>query len=160
MKNRFIPLIAMTLLAFIAPSASAQALVVFADKTFQPALKEIVPLFTQQTGFEVDLSCGRSAALAERIIRADVPPDLFFPDSEAAMKQVVEKGLVDVALKRNVVLMPAAEPVEDGVVPEPQYVSAAVLLNAPDRLQAMAFLEFLVSESARAAFARQGFALP
>ena len=160
MKNRFILLASIALLGIAAPCASAQALVVFADKTFRPSLQEIVPLFTQQTGFEVDLSWGRSAALAERIIRATVPPDLFFPDSETAMQQVVEKGLVDVALKRNIVLMPAAEPTEEGVVPEPQYTSAAVLLNATNRLQAMAFLEFLASEPARAAFARQGFALP
>ena len=160
MKNRFILFASMVLLAASACCAAAQALAVFADKTFRPALKEIVPLFEEQTGFKVDLSCGRSPALAEKIIRSEVPPDLFFPDSETAMQQVVEKGLVDVALKRNVVQMPAAEPVEEGVVPEPQFTSAAVLLNADHRLQAMAFLEFLVSEPARAAFARQGFALP
>ena len=160
MKYRFILFAAMALLATSACCASAQELAVFADKTFRPALEEIAPLFTEQTGFKVDLSFGRSPALAEKIVRAKVPPDLFFPDSENAMQQVVEKGLVDVALKRNVVQMPATEPVEEGVVPEPQFTSAAVLLNAANRLQAMAFLEFLVSEPARAAFARQGFALP
>ena len=160
MKNRFILFASMILLAVSSCCAAAQELAVFADKAFRPALKEIVPLFEAQTGFKVDLSCGRSPALAEKIIRAAVPPDLFFPDSETAMQQVVEKGLVDVALKRNVVQMPAAEPVEEGLAPEPQFTSAAVLLNADHRLQAMAFLEFLVSEPARAAFARQGFALP
>ena len=76
------------------------------------------------------------------------------------MGLVMQKGLADVALKRNIVLMPAKEPTEEGIVPEPQFTSAAVLINATNRLQAMAFLEFLTSEPARAAFARQGFALP
>ncbi len=85
---------------------------------------------------------------------------MFFPASEANMQKVMEKGLVDVSLKRNILVMPATEPEEDGIVPEPQYTSAAVLINATHRLQAMAFLEFLVSEPARAVFAREGFALP
>ena len=55
---------------------------------------------------------------------------------------------------------PAAEPTEEGVEPEPQYTSAAVLANAANRLQAMAYVEFRTSDEARAAFARQGFALP
>ena len=160
MKNMFILLAALALLSLSALSASAQKLAVFADKSFRPALKEIVPLFAEKTGFKVQLSLGRSAALAERIVRADVPADVFFPVSEAIMQQVMEKGLVDVALKRNILLMPAAEPTEEGVVPEPQYTSAAVLANSTNRLQAMAFLEFLTSDAARDALARQGFALP
>ena len=85
---------------------------------------------------------------------------MFFPASEGDMQLVVQKGLVDVALKRNIVVVPATAPAEEGVTPETEYTSAAVLLNATNRLQAMAFLEFLTSEPARAAFARQGFALP
>lgn len=160
MRNRFILFVSMALLAAGAANASAQKLAVFADKSFRPALEEIAPIFAERTGFEVQLSLGSSDALAERIIRAEVPPDVFFPASETAMQLVMEKGLVDVALKRNVLLMPAAEPTEEGVEPEPQYTSAAVLANAANRLQAMAYVEFLTSDEARAAFARQGFALP
>ncbi len=151
---------ALVLLGASAFCASAQELVVFADQAFHPALKEIVPLFTEQTGFEVRLSLGRSPALAERIIRTDRAADMFFPASEESMQKVMEKGLVDVSLKRNILVMPATEPVEEGIAPETQYTSAAVLNSATNRLQAMAFLEFLVSEPSRAVFARQGFALP
>ena len=160
MKNRFIILVSLVLLALAAPCASAQALRVFTDKAFQPALKEIKPLFVQQTGFAVEISWGQSPALAEKIVRTAKPPDVFFPASENDMQLVVQKGLVDVALKRNIVVVPSTAPAEEGVTPETEYTSAAVLLNAANRLQAMAFLEFLTSEPARAAFARQGFALP
>ena len=69
-----------------AGGAAAQALTVFADKAYRPALREIVPQFTAQTGFEVQLTCGRSAALAARIVRAETPPDVFFPAEAAASK--------------------------------------------------------------------------
>jgi len=160
MKNRSVLAAAMALLAASALCASAQALAIFADQAFQPALQEITPLFTEQTGFEVELSLGRSTILAERIIRGGISADLFFPASEESMQQLVEKGLVDVSLKRNILVMPSTEPPEEGIPPEPEYTSAAVLSSATNRLQAMAFLEFLVSEPARAVFARQGFALP
>jgi ABC-type molybdate transport system substrate-binding protein len=159
MKNPIILFSAAALMVAAACYASAQELAIFADQSFQPALQEIVPLFTEQTGFGVQLSLGRSAILAERI-RAGIPADVFFPASEETMRQVMEKGLVDVALKRNILALPATKPMEDGPMPEPQYTSAAVMVNATNRLQAMAFLEFLVSEPARAAFARQGFTLP
>lgn len=143
-----------------AAAAAAQPLKVFADKAYQPALREIVSQFTQQTGFEVKLTCGRSAALAERIVRAKTPPDVFFPAEAAALQQVMEKGLIDVALKRNVLVAPPAEPAEGEPIPGTEYVAAAVLRDAVNRLQAMAFLEFLGSEPARAVFAQRGFALP
>lgn len=76
------------------------------------------------------------------------------------MRQVMEKGLVDVALKRTVLNLPSTEPAEEGLAPESQHISAAVLNESVNRLQAMAFLEFLTSEAAREVFARQGFALP
>ena len=160
MNKPFILFAALVLLVGSALRASAQELRVFADRDFQPALKEIAPLFTQQTGFPVDFSWGRSTALAEKIVRMDTPPDLFFPATEADMQQVVQKGLIDVALKRNILVVPSTKPAEKDVTPETEYTSAAVLLNATNRLQAMAFLEFLVSEPARAVFARQGFTLP
>ena len=156
-KLLFIPLLA---LALWAVTADAQTLSVFADKAYQPALREIAPLFTQQTGFEAKLTCGRSMALAERIVRARKTPDLFFPAEAAAMQQVMEKGLIDVALKRNVLVLPPPRPVEGEPPAGPEYAAAAVLRDSANRLQAMAFLEFLGSEPARAVFARYGFALP
>ena len=140
-------------------STFAQKLDVFADQMFRPALDEIAPLFSEQTGFEMEISLGRSTILAERI-RNGTQADLFFPASEEVMRQMQEKGLVDVALKRHILDLPSTEPVVDGVVPPPQQISAAVMVSATNRLQAMAFLEFLTSETARGAFTRQGFALP
>ena len=159
MNRRLISFAAAALLLAAPLGAGAQELSIFADQAFQPALQEILPLFSEQTGFEVQLSLGRSAILAERI-RSGHPADVFFPASVEAMNLVMEKGLVDVALKRNILALPAVEPAEEGVAPETQYAAAAVLNDATNRLQAMAFLEFLVSEPARAAFSRQGFALP
>lgn len=158
MKNPFLILVSVVLLA-TALHAPAEELDVFADQAFRPALQEIIPLFTKQTGFKVQLSLGLSAILAERI-RSRPAADLFFPASDEIMRQMVEKGLVDVALKRNILILPASGPAEEGVTLEPQYISAAVMTQAAHRLQAMAFLEFLTSEAARAEFARLGFALP
>jgi ABC-type molybdate transport system substrate-binding protein len=160
MKHRFILFVATVWLAASALCASAQELAIFADQSFRPALQEIVAAFTEQTGFQAQLSLGRSPILAERIIRGNRPADVFFPASEDDMTKVMEKGLVDVALKRHILDRPSTEPVVDGVVPAPQHISAAVMANATNRLQAMAFLEYLVSEPARAVFARHGFALP
>ena len=159
MKTPFIPLAALFLLFAAALRAPAQEARVFADKLYQPALKEIAPLYSQQTGFEIRLSLGPSAKLADRIA-SGAPADLFFPATEEAMRQVMEKGLVDVALKRNILNLPSTEPPIDGVPPEPQQISAAVMANAPNRLQAMAFLEFLTAEASREVLVRQGFALP
>ena len=157
MNKLLIPLLA---LALWTGTAAAQTLGVFADKAYQPALREIVPLFNRQTGFEAKLTCGRSLALAERIVRAKKSPDLFFPAETAAMQLVMEKGLIDVALKRNILVLPPPQPVEGEPSPAPEFAAAAVLRDAANRLQAMAFLEFLGSEPARAVFARHGFALP
>ena len=159
MRNSTILIAVAVLLVVSALCALAQELNVFADQTFRPALQEIAPLFTEKTGFAVELSLGRSSILAERI-RDGVSADLFFPASNEVMKQMMEKGLVDVALKRHILDLPSTEPAVNGVVPAPQHISAAVMVNATNRLQAMAFLEFLTSEAARGAFARQGFALP
>jgi ABC-type molybdate transport system substrate-binding protein len=160
MKHPFLFIVAAALLTASALCASARDLAIFADQAFRPALQEVAKAFTEQTGFEVQLSLGRSSVLAERIIRGGNTADVFFPNNEESMRQVMEKGLVDVALKRNILVMPATEPAEEGVVAEPQFTSAAVLVNATNRLQAMAFLEYLVSEPARAVFAHQGFTLP
>lgn len=159
MNKPFTSIAAALLLAVSAGGTSAQSLAVFADQAFGPVLQEIVPAFTEQTGCEVRLALESSSVLAERIL-SGTAADLFFPAGEEAMRQMVEKGRVDVALKRLILLMPSAAPAEEGVVPEPQRISAAVLNGAGQRLQAMAFLEYLVSEPARAAFARQGFSLP
>jgi len=159
MRKLFILLISIVLFSVGTLCASAQGVTFFADQTFRPALKEILPLFTEQTGFEVELSMGNSSILAERI-RSGIPADLFFPASEEVMRQMMSKGLVDVALKCNILILPIGEATEEGVEPEPQYIAAAVLTRAEHRLQAMALMKFLTSEAAREAFARQGFALP
>ena len=50
MKNTLFLLVSAAWLTASVLDASAQELRVFADKAFQPALKEIKPLFIQQTG--------------------------------------------------------------------------------------------------------------
>ena len=159
MNKAFIGSIVLGTLISLTPNARAQKLSIFADQAYQPVLQEILPVFSDQTGFEVQLSLGRSPILADRL-RQGIPADVFFPASEEQMRFVMEKGLVDVALKRNVLVLPPKEAAEDGVVPGPEYTSAAVLTSSTNRLQAMAFLEFLASEPARAAFIRQGFTPP
>jgi ABC-type molybdate transport system substrate-binding protein len=159
MKNFVVFWVAIAVFATAVYCASAQGMKLFADQAFQPSLQEIVPLFTEQTGFEVELSIGRSSILADRI-RSGIPADLFFPASEEVMRHMMSKGLVDVALKRNVLILPGIKNTEEEIKPEPQYIAAAVLTQADHRLQAMALLEFLTSQTAREAFARQGFSLP
>lgn len=139
--------------------AVAQSLAVRADQMFRPALKELKPMFTEQTGFKVRFYFGTSGELAEQILSGK-ETDLFFPAGEESMQRVMEKGLVDVSLKRNILVVPAGEPAPEGEPADPQYAPAAVLLQVPHRLQAMAFLDFLTSEAARGVFAGQGFALP
>ena len=159
MKKFYFSLVVVCWLLASLLNASGQAISVYVDPSFKPAMKELVPLFKAQTGFEVKLFPRHSPALVKRILNGGAA-DLFFPASEESMRQVMEKGLVDVALKRNIVLLPSTEPAEEGVTHPPQYIAAAVLLNAPHRLQAMAFLEFLTSEEARNVFSRQGYSLP
>ncbi len=157
--NKIFSLAGAILMLALATGAQAEGLAIFADQSYQGALQEILPLFSEQTGIGVELSVGLSTILAERI-RSGIPADVFFPASEDAMNYVMEKGLVDVTLKRNILVRPPAEPAEDGIIPAPQYIPAAVMANSANRLQAMAFLEFLVSESARAVFVRQGHTPP
>jgi ABC-type molybdate transport system substrate-binding protein len=157
--NKFVLLSLAAIFCAGATGARAQKLQVFADPVFNPALQEIAPLFAEHTGFDVQLSLAPSTILAERILFG-APADLFFPAGEEYSRQLMEKGLLDVALKRNILSLPNPASSADGTVAEPQYASAAVLANAENRLQAMAFLEFLTSDAARAVFASQGFELP
>jgi ABC-type molybdate transport system substrate-binding protein len=157
--NKFAILSLAAILCADAPDTRAQSLNVMADPVFNPALQEIAPLFAEHTGFEVQLSLAPSTILAERILSGS-SADLFFPAGEEYSRQVMEKGLLDVALKRNILVLPSqSSDATDGFA-EPRYASAAVLANAEHRLEAMAFLEFLCSDSAREIFARQGFGLP
>ncbi len=157
--NKFAILSLAALLCAGATHTRAQSLDVLADPVFNPALQEIAPLFADRTGFNIQLSLAPSAVLAERIL-SGASADLFFPAGEEYTRQVMEKGLLDVALKRNILVLPSqASDAPNGFV-EPRYASAAVLVNAEHRLEAMAFLEFLCSDTAREVFARQGFALP
>ena len=159
MKKSLLTFVAAAWLLAAPRGVSAQALAVFADLAFQDVLQEVAPGFTDQTGFEVQLSLGQSAILADSI-RSGTAADLFLPASEEVMRQMMEKGLVDETLKRNILLLPGTAPAAEGLPPEPQRISAAVLSGATNRLQAMAFLEYLTSEPVRGAFAHHGFALP
>lgn len=139
-------------LAGVVRAAQAPSLDVAADSSFQAALEEISEHFTETTGCAVALRCGASAELADGLL-AGGTADVFFPADAESLDRLREKGIVDVALARNVVVL--ERPGED-----PAYLRAVVLANAPNRLRAMAYLDYLTSEPARAAFAGHGFALP
>ena len=152
MKKRSILLLAVLLLTAFAVHAAEPTLRVAADSSFRDALGEIAPLFTQNTGFAVAPQYGDSAALADGLL-ADDPADICLPADAATIDRLREKGVVDVALARNVVVLD--RPGED-----PAYIRAVVLTTSPHRIQALAFLDFLVSETARGIFAAHGFSLP
>lgn len=159
MKTTILAILTAVSISAIPTGAVAQDLHVMADAIFQPALKELVPMFTERTGGGIRLALGPSTILAERIFAGD-PVDVFFPAGERHMRQALEKGRVDVTLKRNILILPnpnLSEPADDH---GPEYASAAVMTPSDQRVQAMAFLEFLVSEAAREVFARHGFGLP
>ena len=157
MKKRSIPLLAALLLAVSALAAvpvraDEPTLRVAADNAFRDALSEIAPLFTGTTGFAVDFRYGDSVALADALLAGD-DTDVCLPADPAILDRLRTKGIVDVALVRNIVVL--ERPGED-----PAYVRAVVLTTSPHRIQALAFLDFLVSETARGIFAAHGFALP
>ena len=138
---------------------SAQTLEVWVDRAYGAALQDIIPRFTERTGFDVNLTADESPILTERICAGE-PADLFFPASESYMQQAMGLGLLDVALRRNILQLPPDEVPEDEAPADPQYAPAAVLSQAEHRLAAMAFLEFLASDEVRGIFVRQGFLLP
>lgn len=139
--------------------AAAEPVQIFADQTFQHALQEISTVFTEQTRFAIQLHVGLSAVMAESI-HLGLPADIFFPATEEQMRHMVERGLVDVALKRNIVVRPTPPGEQKDATTDVEYAAAAVLVHAANRLGAMAFLEFLVADEARAIFARHGYSLP
>lgn len=133
-------------------SAKEPSLQVAADSSFRAAMEEIVPQFSDATGCKVALDCRGSDELADALL-AGTAADVYFPADAGAIDRLREKGVVDVALAKNVVVL--ERPGED-----PVYLRAVVLVDTPNRLKAMAFLDFLTSEAARSAFAAHGFALP
>ena len=133
-------------------AAQEPSLRVAADASFGKALEEISARFADTTGCRVALDGGASAELADKLLAGE-KADVYFPADTESIDRLREKGIVDVALARNVVVM--ERPGED-----PAYLRAVVLANAENRLQAMAFLDFLVSEPARGVFSAHGFALP
>ena len=152
MKKCSIPLLAALLLTAFAVHAAEPTLRVAADSAFRDALGEIAPLFTETTGFAVAPQYGESATLADGLL-ADDAADVCLPADTATIDRLRDKGVVDVALARNIVVIERSG--ED-----PVYIRAVVLTTSPHRIQALAFLDFLVSERARGIFAAHGFALP
>jgi ABC-type molybdate transport system substrate-binding protein len=138
---------------------AAETLVVFADDAFGATLETALPRFEERTGTPARAVYGSSADLVAKL-RAGESADLFLPAGEEYMRQAMDMGLIDIALKRNVVSLERREPAEGQPPEDLRYTSAAVLANAPSRLQAMMLLEFLTSEEARGIFADHGFSLP
>lgn len=159
MKKYILVILAAAAIGAIPTKAMAQNLNVMADSMFQPALKELVPIFAERTGSDIRLSLAPSTILLEQIFSGN-PVDVFFPAGERHLRQAQEKGRVDVTLKRNILILPGPNSSELSEDHSPEYASAAVMTTSDQRVQAMAFLEFLVSDTAREVFARQGFGLP
>ena len=138
----------------LAGAAGAQepSLSVAADPSFGAALEEISAKFTDTTGCRVALRSGPSAELADQLLAGE-KADVYFPADTESIDRLREKGIVDVALARNIVVLE-----REGE--DPAYLRAVVLTGAENRLQAMAFLDYLVSEPARGVFSAHGFALP
>lgn len=138
----------------LAGAAAAQepSLRVAADSSFGESLEEISAQFTGTTGCRVALDCGESAGLADKLLAGE-KADVYFPADTQSIDRLREKGIVDVALARNIVVLE-----REGE--DPAYLRAVVLANAENRLQAMAFLDYLVSEPARGVFSAHGFTLP
>lgn len=152
-KNRFMLFCAVLVFSLaVVAGAEEPPLRVAADASFREALEEIAPRFSGATGCGVALDCRGSAELADDLLAGGVA-DVYFPADSASIDRLREKGVVDVALAKNVVVL--ERPGED-----PAYLRAVVLAGAPNRLKAMAFLDFLTSESARGTFAAHGFSLP
>lgn len=159
MNRPLMAILAAGFLAALSLGTRAQDLHVMADSVFQPALKELTPLFAERTGAQVRLSLAPSAILAERLLAGE-SADVFFPAGDRHLRQALEKGLLDVTLKRNILVLPEPEAPDGAASPDPAYAAAAVMAQSAQRVQAMAFLEFLASDAARDVFARQGFGLP
>ena len=135
-----------------AVAAQEPSLRVAADSSFGEALGEISARFADTTGCRVALDTGDSSGLADKLLSGE-KADVYFPADTESIDRLREKGIVDVALARNVVVM-------ERQGEDPAYLRAVVLANAENRLQAMAFLDYLVSEPARGVFSAHGFALP
>ena len=132
--------------------AGEPALKVAADSEFRAALEAITPVFTESTGVAVAVRYGPSAGLAEGLLGGEAA-DVCLPADTETLARLKEKGAVDVALVKNVV-------VREREGEDPAYLPAVVMASSPNRLQAMAFLDFLTSETARGLFADNGFSLP
>jgi molybdate transport system substrate-binding protein len=153
MKIRSVLCLGVVLFALAGAAAAKEpSLCVAADSSFGDALEEISSQFTGTTGCRVEVLRGESAALADQLL-AGGRADVYFPSDAESIDRLREKGIVDVALARNIVVVE-----RDGQ--DPAYLRAVVLAGAENRLQAMAFLDFLVSEPARGVFSAHGFALP
>lgn len=125
---------------------------VLADVSFRPALNKMKSHFTDSTGFDVKITYGPSGRLSEKILDG-FAADVFFPADEPSLDRLRDKGLLDVALLKNILVQihPDADPT---------YLAAAVLTGSVNRLQAMAFIDFLASEPARIVFSAHGLTPP
>lgn len=153
MKSRLMIVLAVAWMAVAGTlRAGEPALRVAADDSFRDALEEIAPLFNESTGMAVEMQYGESAQLAEGLLDGE-GADVCFPADASVLARLRDKGAVDVALVKNVVVLE-----REGA--DPEYLPAVVLSASPHRLQAMAFLDFLTSETARGVLSAHGFNLP
>jgi molybdate transport system substrate-binding protein len=116
MPARFITLIA-AVLAFVASTAQAERITVFAASSLKNALEEIAAEFDADTGHKTLLSFAGSSALA-RQIQLGAPADVFISASPDWMDLLEQGGEIDAAsrfdlLENDLVLIaPAGTPAE------------------------------------------------
>jgi molybdate transport system substrate-binding protein len=81
------------LAAFLAASASATGLTVFAAASLSDSLKEIAPVYAKATGDTVRFNFGASGTLA-RQIKEGAPADVFVSADELRVDQLEKAGLL------------------------------------------------------------------
>jgi molybdate transport system substrate-binding protein len=93
--------LAVALLAGVAPAAQAEEVLVFAAASLTDAVRALGDAFTQRTGIPVACSVGASGDLARQLI-AGAPGDVFFSADTTRMDELERAGLVDPADRRTV----------------------------------------------------------
>jgi molybdate transport system substrate-binding protein len=115
MRIRYI--IGMALVVFLASSAHAAEIFVFAAASLTDALKELAPAYESESGDKLVFNFAGSNALA-RQIREGAPADVFFSADEIQMDNLAEAGLIDPATRANllsntlVIVVPKGGPAE------------------------------------------------
>ncbi len=99
----FVPglLLAALLIAAGCAPEKQQSILVYTAASLADVVEEIADGYTEDTGVEVELHLGGSTALARQIVRG-APGDVFLSAGAAPMDVLEESGLIDPALRRDI----------------------------------------------------------